>query len=101
MSTDGKAPPVDWRERQKQLRRALNAKRREQLKRDPRVLAMKQALNARRHAAYQRAKARKQQLAAEEKQRHRERAADERARRDAELRQSVHPASVADEQRKP
>jgi hypothetical protein len=92
-----KTSDSEWRERQKQKRRELNARRRAQLADDPRVLAMKQALKERRRAAYEKAKKRRKALADEQKRRQRERKAEERAKRDAALMQMLRPATTDDE----
>jgi hypothetical protein len=94
----------EWRERQKQLRKEHQARRRAELATDPRVQAMKHALAERRRAAYEVAKARKREIA--ERRRAMQAEARERKqqltteRRDAELRALVHPATVAGEEQK-
>jgi hypothetical protein len=77
----------DWRERMKEKRQALVAARRAALSADERVQAIKRALK-------DRAKQRRKQIAAEQKERRQLRALDERTRRDAELRELVHPATT-------
>jgi len=89
----------EWRERMKEKRREHQQQRRAELAADPRVQAMKQALKERRHADYERAKAWRKQRAKETKQREGEHAIEERARRDAALKDLIRPATTPDEER--
>jgi hypothetical protein len=54
---------------------------------------MKQALKERTHAAYEKAKVYRKAIAAKQKQAQRARKAEQRAARDAALREKVHPAT--------
>ena len=84
---------AEWRERLKLRSREWQAKRRAALAKDPRVQAMKQALKERTHAAYEKAKVYRKAIAAKQKQAQRARKAEQRAARDAALREKVHPAT--------
>ena len=91
--TFDKTRNAEWREHLKEKRREWQVKRRVALANDPRVLAIKQALKERRHAAYEKAKVYRKAIAERKKKLRREREAEQRAQRDAVLREKVHPAT--------
>jgi hypothetical protein len=83
------------RQRLKKERHEAQARRREALAKDPRVLAAKRAQKERRHAAYEVAKARRRELVREQKGRRRELEAEERTLRDASILRTVRASGSA------
>jgi hypothetical protein len=68
-----------------QMRRAAGLRAKAHRAKDPRYLALKEAMKQRRRAAYQQAKERRKAIALEQKAREAERRAETRVSKDAEL----------------